>query len=181
MPPAGYFIDTNLLVLRVVGDVSKDLIQKHRRLKTFVVEDYDRLMDLLRGAPLVLVTPNTLTETSNLLAQHGEPERSRFLDQLRFLIQNSREIVVSSADASTNSIIQSAWSHRRSPSGNCFGKYAAGHYRLQAISGRCDKRPVFCSELYTSEKSDSVTLLPTGNPRGCHAECLPPPRPFRIE
>ena len=103
MPPAGYFIDTNLLVLRVVGDVSKDLIQKHRRLKTFVVEDYDRLMDLLRGAPLVLVTPNTLTETSNLLAQHGEPERSRFLDQLRFLIQNSREIVVSSADASTNS------------------------------------------------------------------------------
>ena len=103
MPPAGYFIDTNLLVLRVVGDVSKDLIQKHRRLKTFVVEDYDRLMDLLRGAPLVLVTPNTLTETANLLAQHGEPERSRFLDQLRFLIQNSREIVVSSADASTNS------------------------------------------------------------------------------
>ena len=103
MPPAGYFIDTNLLVLRVVGDVSKDLIQKHRRLKTFVVEDYDRLMDLLRGAPLVFVTPNTLTETSNLLAQHGEPERSRFLDQLRFLIQNSREVVVSSADASTNS------------------------------------------------------------------------------
>ena len=103
MPPAGYFIDSNLLVLRVVGDVSKDLIQKHRRLKTFVVEDYDRLMDLLRGAPLVFVTPNTLTETSNLLAQHGEPERSRFLDQLRFLIQNSREVVVSSADASTNS------------------------------------------------------------------------------
>lgn len=102
MPPAGYFIDSNLLVLRIVGDVGRELIQKHRRLRAFVVEDYDRLLEFLHGAPQVFVTPNTLTETSNLLAQHGEPERSRFLDRLRFVIQTSREVTVKSVDASTN-------------------------------------------------------------------------------
>ena len=103
MPPVGYFIDTNLLILRVVGDVGRDLIQKHKRLSTFSTEDYDRLIDLLEGVTQVLVTPNTLTETSNLLGQHGEPERSKFLDRLRSLIGSSREVVVASARASANS------------------------------------------------------------------------------
>ena len=48
----------------------------------------------------VYVTPNTLTETSNLLAQHREPERSRFFDRLRYIIQESEEIVVASTIAS---------------------------------------------------------------------------------
>ena len=103
MSPVGYFIDTNLLILRVVGDVGRDLIQKHKRLETFTAEDYDNLLDLLGGVTQVLVTPNTLTETSNLLGQHGEPERSQFLDRLKILIENSREVVVASAKASANS------------------------------------------------------------------------------
>ena len=50
----------------------------------------------------MLVTPNTLTETSNLLAYHGEPERSRFFDTLRLLVENNKEIVVASLEASRN-------------------------------------------------------------------------------
>ena len=102
MPPAGYFVDSNLLVLLVVGNVGRNLIQKHKRLQSFTVEDYDALMRLLGTVDQVFVTPNTLTETSNLLAQHREPERSRFFDMLRHVIENSREIVVTSADASSN-------------------------------------------------------------------------------
>ena len=49
-----------------------------------------------------LVTPNTLTETSNLLGLHGEPERSRFFEQLRLIIEGTEEIVVASATASSN-------------------------------------------------------------------------------
>ena len=103
MPPNGYFIDANLLVLHVVGDVGRDLIQKHKRSKEFTVEDYETLLGLLNSVDRVFVTPNTLTETSNLLAQHGEPERSQFFDGLRALIQDSREVVVASAKASANS------------------------------------------------------------------------------
>lgn len=102
MPPAGYFIDANLFVLLVVGSVGRDLIAKHRRLRAYTVDDYDTLLDLLVPVDQVFVTPNTLTETSNMLAQHGEPERSRFFHTLRFLIQQSEEVVVSSEAASSN-------------------------------------------------------------------------------
>ena len=102
MPPAGFFIDANLLVLLVVGRVGEEFITKHSRLQQFVVEDYRILRNLLDRVEQAFVTPNTLTETSNLLAQHGEPERSRFFDQLRFTIEYSREIQVISEVASQN-------------------------------------------------------------------------------
>ena len=103
--PRGYFIDANLLVLLVVGSVGQDLIAKHGRLEEYTAEDYKLLLYLLSQTrqPQIYVTPNTLTETSNLLAQHGEPERSRFLERLRRIIQVSQEIVVKSVEASGNS------------------------------------------------------------------------------
>ena len=102
MSPTGYFVDSNLLVLLIVGNVGRHLIQRHRRLQAFTVEDYDALNDLLTTVDQVFVTPNTLTETSNLLAQHREPDRSRFFDMLRHVIETSREIVVASTEASSN-------------------------------------------------------------------------------
>lgn len=102
MPPVGYFIDANLLILLIVGRVGEEFIARHSRLQQFVVEDYRILRNLLDQVEQVFVTPNTLTETSNLLAQHGEPERSRFFDQLRFTIEESREIQVVSEVASQN-------------------------------------------------------------------------------
>ncbi len=100
MPATRFLLDANLLVLFVVGRTGRKLIAKHRRLREFSVDDYNRLVKIIRMVGQVVVTPNTLTETSNLLAQHHEPERSRFFDVLRFLIENSEEITVASVDAS---------------------------------------------------------------------------------
>ena len=97
----GYFLDTNLLVLLVVGSESPDLIPKHRRLEHYSADDYDTLVGLLKGTKL-FVTPNTLTETSNLVSQHREPELSRLMNRLQYLIHGSQEIVVASAAASSN-------------------------------------------------------------------------------
>ncbi len=102
MARAGVFIDSNLLVLLVVGSVGRDLITKHRRLQTYTADDYDILVELLTPFGQVFVTPNTLTEASNLLGLHADPERSRFFDMLRFFIQRSEEVVVASVDASSN-------------------------------------------------------------------------------
>ena len=98
----GYFLDTNLLVLLVVGSESRELIPKHRRLEHFTVDDFDILAEFLENADRLYVTPNTLTETSNLVRQHREPERSVLMRRLQFLIHESREIIVASAKASTN-------------------------------------------------------------------------------
>ena len=96
----GCFIDSNLLALLVVGFTDHGLISKHRRLREFTAEDYHLLTDLIGRVGPVLITPNTLTETSNLLAYHGEPERSRVFNSFRFLIENNKEIVVASLEAS---------------------------------------------------------------------------------
>ena len=102
MLPTKIFVDANLLVLLVVGETDKKLIVKHRRLREFQEEDYERLVRLINQVDKVLVTPNTLTEASNLLAYHGEPERSRFFEVLRILIEEHEEIVVTSKTASRN-------------------------------------------------------------------------------
>ena len=100
--PAGCYLDANLLVLLVVGATDQALIRRHRRLQAFHADDYELLVDLLGNYQQVLVTPNTLTETSNLLSQHAEPQRSRFFDTFRSLIEINKEIVVASLAASGN-------------------------------------------------------------------------------
>lgn len=103
MPATGTFVDANLLVLLVVGNVDTDLIAKHRRLRGYSVADYEILLAVLfSSANRIFVTPNTLTEASNLLGQHGEPERSLLMAGLRLLIDASEEIVVSSTQAAAS-------------------------------------------------------------------------------
>ena len=102
----GVFIDANLLVLLVAGRTDRRLIAKHKRLREFTTDDYDHLANLLIEFGTVFLTPNTLTEASNLLAQHGDPERSRCFGTLKALIETTEEIVIASVDVSRNSAFQ---------------------------------------------------------------------------
>lgn len=100
MPANQVVIDANLLVLLVVGAVDRRLVGKHRRVKNFTLEDYDLLLDLLQETPHpVVVTPNTLTEVSNLIEDRQD---RRFLRQLKEFIEVSEEVVVASTVASNN-------------------------------------------------------------------------------
>ena len=96
------FIDTSLLVLLVVGSLDRCLIAKHKRSKNFTVEDYEQLLAWISARGGVRVTPNVLTETSNLLRQHEEPQRGKLLVQLRQIIENGKEVVVASINAARN-------------------------------------------------------------------------------
>ena len=102
MIPKNVYLDANLLVLLVVGETDSKIIAKHKRLSEFDEEDYERLVELVGRMGQILVTPNTLTEASNLLAQHGEPEKSQIFEVLRILIEEYEEIVVTSQIASLN-------------------------------------------------------------------------------
>ena len=100
MPASQILIDANLLALLVVGTVDRRLGGKHRRVRTFEPEDYDLLLDLLLQTHQPgVVTPNTLTELSNLL-EDGQDKR--FLRQLKEFVEASEEIVVASSTASNN-------------------------------------------------------------------------------
>ena len=100
MRVTGLFIDANLIVLLVVGLVDRRLVGKHRRAITFEPRDYDRLVEFIREAGQIFVTPNVLTEASNLLEN---PQDTRFLEKLRELIETSHETAVDSTRAAHNS------------------------------------------------------------------------------
>ena len=102
MTPEGFFLDANLLVLFIVGRVDTGIIGKHRRLTGYTVADYEKLLGVFRRNDRILVTPNTLTEASNLLRQHGEPERSLLMAGLQYLIEHSEEVAIPSARAAVN-------------------------------------------------------------------------------
>lgn len=95
-------IDTNLLVLYVVGAASRSYIEKHKRLTEFVVDDYDALLKLINNASAVFVTPHTLAETSNLARYIGEPARTEVLKVLKALINDADELPISSKSASAH-------------------------------------------------------------------------------
>ena len=91
-----------MLTLLVAGGVDPSLIAKHRRLQDYTADDYELLLVILDEVDRIFVTPNTLTEASNLLRQHREPERSCLMHGLAALIAESDEIVIASAQASAN-------------------------------------------------------------------------------
>jgi len=92
-------IDTNLLLLLVVGLTDRRLIERHKRLKAFTVEDYDLLCRIVSVAAKILLTPNTLTETSNLLRQIDKPARDQLCNTLRQIIVAGDEEYVASRSA----------------------------------------------------------------------------------
>ena len=60
-------VDTNILVLLIVGTLDRDLIRNHRRTATFTPQDYDLLHSEIARYGRVLTTQGVLTEASNLM------------------------------------------------------------------------------------------------------------------
>ncbi len=103
MPRDGYLIDTNLLVLLIAGRANERIIDTHKRLKAYSVGDYEKLCSVIaRAGGVVYALPNTLSETSNLLRQYGEPDRTELMRALARLINESNEVIVLSAEAVTH-------------------------------------------------------------------------------
>jgi predicted nucleic acid-binding protein len=92
-------LDTNLLVLLVVGHTDKSLIERHKNLSTYDADGFDLLVETLAEYSQVVLTPNTLTEASNLVRQIGDPHRLRVTLMLGHLIQEHEERYIVSKDA----------------------------------------------------------------------------------
>ena len=102
MCPKKIYIDTNLFILLVVGATRKDLIAKHRRLQRFDIKDYERLERVVTEIGHVSVTPNILTEASNILGERSEPEHSLISHKFISIIKEYEEVFVRSEAASYN-------------------------------------------------------------------------------
>ena len=101
MNGASLVLDASLLVLFVVGSTRCDLIGRHKRLKAFTVEDFELLRRLIAVAQQVIVTPNTLTEASNLIGQIDDPARTQIREIFRHVIGATEEEYVPSLVAAS--------------------------------------------------------------------------------
>jgi hypothetical protein len=83
-------IDTQVLLLLVVGLVDRNFIPSHKRLKQFDTDAFDLLLSVIGGAERIVATPNSLTEVSNLLSQGvSEPLRSALWQGFAVFIKSS--------------------------------------------------------------------------------------------
>jgi hypothetical protein len=80
-------LDTNLLLLFVVGMTEQEYVVKHKRLSAYTIADFHLLLDMLSAAKAIVVTPNTLTETSNLIKHINEPARSHIYGFFQKLVK----------------------------------------------------------------------------------------------
>ena len=93
-------VDTNILLLYIVGSLSIELIQRHRRTNKFSKEDYYLLTRLLSQFGTIVVTPNILTEVSNLLGYTEDLAKARLLLGLASLTTVVEERYLPSSEVS---------------------------------------------------------------------------------
>lgn len=90
-------IDTIILLLLIVGSVERELIPSFKRTDQYSVQDYDILRNFLSEFNTKIVTPNILTEVSNLLGQLAKPKRNIAMSHLKNLIMDFIEVYTESA------------------------------------------------------------------------------------
>jgi rRNA-processing protein FCF1 len=66
---AGVLVDTNLLLLYVVGAFDPQRIPAFKRTSRFTPDDYALLVDFLKRFQRIVTTPHILAEVSNLAAE----------------------------------------------------------------------------------------------------------------
>jgi len=89
---ARILIDTNILLLYIMGLVNRQRISKFKRTRQFLPKDYDLLTQILKPFQKIVTTPNILTEVNSLANQLGEPERSQCLALFGQAIAQLQEI-----------------------------------------------------------------------------------------
>lgn len=94
----GVLIDTNLLVLLLVGHVSPDHVPEFKRTRQYSKEDHVVLDSLLSKFSRIVTTPNVLTEVGNLANALSGKYRADFPRIFSAYIQRTLEEYVPSQE-----------------------------------------------------------------------------------
>jgi len=71
----GLIVDTNLLILLIVGYFDKNYINQYKRTSTYSIKDFEILRDIVDRFELIVTTPHILAEVSNLCIDNKEPDK----------------------------------------------------------------------------------------------------------
>lgn len=77
-------LDCNVFILYVIGSLDKKYISDFKRTQIFREEDFDLLIQLIKDSQL-LITPNVITEASNLLESYSFQNNKVGLEALKLI------------------------------------------------------------------------------------------------
>jgi len=83
-------VDTNLLILYLIGTFDKSQITTDKNTRSYTTDDFDLLKALIKNCKIV-VTPNILTELSNLTSSSNETSKQRLFAYLGKLFEQVDE------------------------------------------------------------------------------------------
>ena len=86
----GALVDTNLLVLLLVGAVNKRRIPKFKRTQAFSIEDFDLLVRLIDCFGKIVATPHVLSQASDLSDLDGR-ELGQVREKFRLIVDQIDE------------------------------------------------------------------------------------------
>ena len=87
----GILVDTNILLLYVVGSFDPKLVPNFKRTQQFTVEDFELVIRLFESFAKIVTTPNILTEVNSLAGQLGEPAKRKCLVNFGIRIESLDE------------------------------------------------------------------------------------------
>jgi len=96
----GIVLDTNILLLSIVGQAAPELLTRVKRTAQFDLDDLALLQNLLLLVPSVVTTPGILTESCNLLDSANRQHNHRFFESVRRLLLTMREDFVPAKELS---------------------------------------------------------------------------------
>lgn len=92
----GILIDTNLLILLLVGSYNENMISSFKRTVNYTVEDYKYLKTFLSRFDKHFYTPNILTEITNLTDSINSEPSFSFFQHIKYALSIFTEDSISS-------------------------------------------------------------------------------------
>lgn len=84
-------IDTNALIILILGRINPKLINSHRRTSIYDEQDYYNLVNFINDPSKILTLPNILTEVDNLLNSDLGNNHYRYVQVFLDFLRHSSE------------------------------------------------------------------------------------------
>ncbi len=94
-------VDSNLLLLLLIGSYDPSLIARFKRVDQYTVDDFELLSTFVLSFSTVVTTPHVLTEVSNLANSLGSPIKEHWFRRFREALQLFDEQQVVSRELSS--------------------------------------------------------------------------------
>ena len=89
-------IDTNALIILIIGQIDSKLINSHRRTSIYEEQDYFDLVAIIKDYKNLVVLPNIWTEVDNLLNNFGGDLKYKYILAITETIKSSSEKYINS-------------------------------------------------------------------------------------